>query len=134
MKSLDSRTAKLKGGLTLINIEESGMLLDIENRCYYDLNDTAFFLARRLETGCQYDNLQAKFVAEFNIDEETARLDMENFLLELARKDLLTIGETNTKSGGTLEVKRGVKPYQAPTFNYRKELIVASTYTQTVTR
>lgn len=133
MKRFDGKTAKLKGEVTVIAIEESGVLLDIEKRCYYDLNGTAFFLARRLENGCQYESLKAELVSEFNVDQETARQDLDNFILDLAGKNLLTIGENNTEYGRALEVKRGLKPYQSPVLEYRQELIVASSGT-TVTR
>jgi len=134
MKRFDGKTAKLKGEVTVIAIEESGVLLDIEKRCYYDLNGTAFFLARRLENGCQYESLKAELVSEFNVDQETAGLDLDNFIMDLAGKNLLTIGESNTEFGRALEVKRGLKSYQSPVFEYRQELIVASGGSLTVTR
>ena len=126
MNSWDGKTIRLKGDLTLINFEEIGTLLDIEKRCYYDLNNTAFFLVRRIEDGSHYQNLVADVVAEFSTQEETAHADINKFIDELVRHDLVIIQEGESEYVIAQRGKIGDKPYQSPTLNYETELTVAA--------
>jgi len=126
MKDLDGKAVKLKGELTLIAFEESGTILDVEKRCYYDLNDTAFLLTRRMEEGCPYPILVAELVAEFDVSGETARIDVGKFINEVTRRDLVVIAEGKEASMPTGSKRAGVKPYQPPVLECQRELAVAS--------
>ncbi len=126
MKDIDGKTLKLKDQLTLIAVEESGTILDIERRCYYDLNDTAFFLARQLEEGCGYQSLTAELFSEFDVSEDAARSDIDMFVNELMKRDLVVIKEGEEGSVNILSRKPGLKPYQSPALECQRELNVAA--------
>ena len=126
MQGMEEKTVRLKSELTLIDIEDSGTLLDVENRCYYDLNDTAFFLVRRMEEGCQYRSLMEEFIAEFDVEQETARSDVANFADELLRHNLVLTEEGKEKSAPIKSKEQVRKPYRAPALEYKKELTVAA--------
>ena len=133
MNRLNGKTARLKEEVTLVSIEDNGVLLDVSRRCYYDLNDTAAFLLKLMEQNQDAESLLGQVLAEFNVAEETARRDIADFTAELVTKDLLNTGDGNIDRGRAARVKRGVKPYRSPVLAYQKELIVADA-TPTPTR
>jgi len=116
---------KLVEDLTLVSIEDSGALLDIAKRCYYDLNSTAFFIAGLLENGYPYDEIPAALTSEFNVGVITARQDTDSFIEKLLRHGLLNIGEEIIEFNKTPDLKQGEKPYQTPAIEYNSELSVA---------
>ncbi|MFC1980128.1 PqqD family protein [Chloroflexota bacterium] len=126
MKDLDEKTLKLSDDLTLVSVEDSGAILDVEKRCYYDLNATAFFIASLLENGYPYKEIPAAITSEFSIDVETAQTDIDSYIEELQRHGLLGIGEETIEFNKAFDIKQGKRPYQAPAFEYQKELAVAS--------
>jgi len=125
MEDLNRKILKLREDLTLVSVEDSGALLDVERRCYYDLNSTAFFIASLLENSYPYDEIPTALTTEFCIDVNTARPDIDSFIKELIRHGLLSIGEETIEFSKAPEVKQGIKPYQAPVIEYNSELAVA---------
>jgi hypothetical protein len=126
MNHLSKATLKLRDDLTLVSVEDSGALLDVEKRCYYDLNSTAFFIASLLENGYPYDEITTVLTSEFKIDVETAQPDVDYFVEELLRHGLLSISEETVEFSKTTDCKQCKKTYQAPGFENQKELAVAS--------
>jgi hypothetical protein len=116
---------KLKENLTLVEVEDSGVVLDVEKRCYYDLNDTAFFLVNLMEGGCRREQLQIELTSEFHVDRETAHKDIDTFIKELMRLDLLSIGEEEEQKRATISGQGG-RLYHTPVLEYQRELAVAS--------
>ena len=80
MKDLNGIILKLRDDLTLVSVEDSGALLDIEKRCYHDLNSTAFFIVSPLENGYPYDEILTSLTSEFSIDVDTAQPDIDSFI------------------------------------------------------
>jgi hypothetical protein len=125
MKDLWGKSLKLKESVTLVAVEASGALLDAENRCYYDLNYTAFFLLKLIEKGYHYESLQTELVSKFNIDEEIGRNDIDSFINGLIRLDIIQIVETASEYPVTSIIKKGNTLYETPTIEYKSELAVA---------
>ena len=125
MENLIGKTLKLKEDLTLVSFEDQSALLDVEKRCYYDPNDTAGLLLKFMEDGCLYEEMEAELVSQFDVTEETARLDIENFIEEALRLGLIEIRQEAAarKSGG--EPKKEKKAYQAPVLEHQAEIAVA---------
>ncbi len=125
MKDLLGKILKLRENLTLVSVEGSGALLDVEKRCYHDLNSTAFFIAGLLENGYPYEGIPTTLTAEFSVDVITARQDADSFIEELLRQGLLGIGEETIEFNKASDVKPGKKLYRAPVIEYNSELAVA---------
>ncbi len=125
MKDLGGKILKLREDLTLVSVEDSGALLDVEKKCYYDLNSTAFFITSLLDNGYQYDAIQVAVISEFNVNVKTARPDIDNFIDELLRHGLLGVEEEIIELTNAYGGKRATKPYQAPIIEYNAELAVA---------
>lgn len=73
--------------LTLTELaDRSGVILSLQNRAVASLNETGQFLVNLLRSGVtREEELVARLTAEFDVDESTARRDVEHFLTELAR-------------------------------------------------
>ncbi len=73
--------------LTLTELADgSGVILSLHNRAVASLNETGQFLVNLLRSGVTKEKeLVARLTAEFDVDESTARHDVEHFLTELAR-------------------------------------------------
>ena len=125
MENLKEKTLKLKEDLTLVSIEDKAALLDVEKRCYYDPNDTAFFLLKVMEDGCLYEHMKAQLVSGFDVAEETAWRDLDNFVEELLRLGLVEIEEEASAHEIACEPKKERKAYQAPLLEHQAEIAVA---------
>ncbi len=126
MRELNVKTLKLNDRLTVISIDESSTILDIERRCYYNLNDTADFLVQHMRIEQNIESLLSETLFEFDVEEETARHDIENFIVDLVKKGLIYTTDGTINHARSIGVRRGIKPYQSPVLEYQKELIVAS--------
>ena len=125
MKDTSDKIMKLKEDLTLVSVDDSGALLDVEKRCYYDLNSTAFFIASLLENGYPYDEIQTSLISEFNVDADSTRPDIDTFIEELQKYGLLSIGEETIKYKKATYIKQGEKTYKQPIIQYNSEIAVS---------
>ena len=124
MENLESRTLKLKEDVTLVSIEDKAALLDVERRCCYDPNDTAFFLLKLMEGGCSYEHMAAELVSEFDVAAETARGDIDHFVEGLLRLGLVELGEEATAREIEGEPNKEKKAYLAPQLEHQAEIAV----------
>jgi len=63
--------------------------LDLRRSEYFALNHTAARMWRRLLEGCSRRDLAADIAAAFAIDPGTAQRDVDRFLEELGKQDLI---------------------------------------------
>lgn len=54
-----------------------------------NLNDTGAFLWKKLESGASEDELVSAMLSEYDVDEETAKHDIDAFLKKLKEAELL---------------------------------------------
>ena len=54
-----------------------------------NLNDTGAFLWKKLESGASEDELVSAMLSEYDVDEETAKRDIDAFLKKLKEAELL---------------------------------------------
>jgi hypothetical protein len=125
MKKLGGKFLILKQSLTLVEVEDSGALLDTEKKCCYDLNPTAYFLLKLIEDGCYPESLQAELISKFDIDEETARYDIDTFVDKLINVDCIRITKAENEYPATVQAKKGNTLYETPAIEYNSELAVA---------
>ena len=125
MEDVKGKTLKLREYLTLVSIEDKAALLDVERRCYFDPNDTASFLLKLMEDGCLYEDVKVALVSEFDVAEETAQVEIDNFIEELLRLSLIDIGET-TAHEVVCEPRGEKKAYRAPQLEHQAEIAVVA--------
>ena len=126
MENLTGKTLRLKEDLTLVSIEDKAALLDVERRCYYDPNDSAFFLLKLLQGSCLYDDMKAALVSEFEVAEEMAWQDIDNFIGELLNLGLVEIKEEAAAPQRAGEPKKEKKDYQPPLLEHQTEIALAN--------
>ena len=131
MEDLKEKTLRLREDLTLVSVEDKAALLDVERKCYYDLNDTAFFLLKLMEDGYLYQDMKAGLVSEFDVAEVTAQLDTGNFIEEVLKLGLIEISEEPMirQSVGKSEKK---KAYQSPLLEEEARIAVANAIAVTI--
>jgi hypothetical protein len=122
---MEGRTMRLKEDLTLVSVEDKAALLDVERRCYYEPNGTAFFLLKLMEQGCLYEDMEAELISSFDVAEETAQLDLDNFIGELLKLGLVELGEQTTARRSVGKSDKEKRPYQAPLLEHQAEIAVA---------
>ena len=67
--------------------DETGVILDLDSLQVLTLNETGMFLVEELGAGARSrDELIARLVAEFEVDEETAADDVDAFVEQLAHE------------------------------------------------
>jgi hypothetical protein len=67
------------------------VLLNLSDKRYYRLNETAAFIWKGLERGEKRDQLLASIVSEYDIDAETASKQLDAVLSDLTDKGLLLV-------------------------------------------
>jgi len=76
-------------GVTWQEIDGELVILDMKTSAYLTTNVAGAVLAKRLVDDASIDDLTGALVAEFHIDDQTARSDAEAFIAQLREKDLL---------------------------------------------
>jgi hypothetical protein len=89
----DVLTAYLKG---------EAVLLDMESRKYFRLNDTAAEIWKQLERGADHDTLVEHLCGKFRVEREVARSGAMRVLTDLAQRKLIRRAED---AGGTQATK-----------------------------
>lgn len=75
--------------LTWQEIDDEIVVLDLRASSYLRLNGTGAHLWKELEQGADVAGLVDSLVATFEVDPATARRDIDAFLRQLRRADLL---------------------------------------------
>jgi len=113
MENMKGQTLKLKEDCTAVSIENMGALLDVEKRCYYDLNESAYFILKLIEDGCLYEDIVPGLTSEFKVVYETAKADSDNFINECISMGLVEITEETFVCKSVVEPKNR-KTYTQP--------------------
>lgn len=78
---------KLKEGFVLRTVAGENVVLpsgdELDLNMMITLNDTGRFLWEKLEVGAEADQLVAELLAEYDVDEATARAAVERFVAKL---------------------------------------------------
>lgn len=84
---------KLKEGFILRTVAGETIVLpsgdELDLNMMITLNDTGKFLWQRLENGAEEDELVAALLAEYDVDEATARAGVERFVAKLNENGFL---------------------------------------------
>jgi PqqD family protein of HPr-rel-A system len=74
---------------TEVTLSESGFLFDHATGLTYTLNPTGKFIFRLMQEGKQGPDILDALMTEFEVDETTARKDLDDFLRQLKEFDLV---------------------------------------------
>jgi len=74
---------------TEVTLTESGFLFDHSTGLTYSLNSTGQFIFRRLQEEKDADEVLRGMIAEFSIDEDTARKDLDDYFRQLKELGLI---------------------------------------------
>ena len=86
-----SDTLRLRSDrLQWLETEGEVVALDESSLLYLGLNESGSLLWSELATGATREALVAKLVEAFGVEAETATADVDRFVAELDRRDLLT--------------------------------------------
>jgi hypothetical protein len=85
---------KIKDNLILREIAGSWIIVPVaemvvEFNGLMNLNETGAFLWKKLAEGAEINDLVAGLLSEYEVDEETARADVQEFISQLQEKGLL---------------------------------------------
>ena len=85
---------KLKEGAIITEVTGKKVLVDAgtSGECFHGivrLNETAALMAEKLQSGATADELATLICSEYEVDEETAKADTENFLNQLRKIGML---------------------------------------------
>lgn len=85
---------KLKPGFVMRTVAGQVVVLpsgdELNLNMMITLNDTGKFLWERLETGAEVEELVSALLAEYDVDEATARAGVERFIAKLNENGFLT--------------------------------------------
>ena len=84
---------KIKEGFVLRTVAGENVVLpsgdELDLKMMITLNDTGRFLWEKLEVGAEADQLVAELLAEYDVDEATARAAVERFVTKLNENGFL---------------------------------------------
>ena len=101
------------------DLEDGAVLLHLQTRFYYSLNEVGKSIWRMLDTSESADDLVEKLMAEYDVDEGQTKEKMSTFLQELQREQLTVPhdGEVGSQPGGGIgwtSSSQEKKPFAEP--------------------
>lgn len=75
-------------------LDEEGVLVDLDTKTYFSLNSVGLFIWDRCNGEFSPDEISRDLAAEFEVDEDRARLDLQEFLVALTERGLIEYLET----------------------------------------
>ena len=70
--------------------EKEGVLVDLNSKSYYTLNETALFVWRLLEKKLPAGEIARELTESYEVTPEQARASVDKLLSELSQRNLLT--------------------------------------------
>jgi len=70
--------------------EGEGILVDLNTRRYYELNETALLIWKGLEKGFEIDDIVAEVAATYDVQPEHARSSVEKLIARFRSYELLS--------------------------------------------
>lgn len=73
--------------------EGDGVLVDLNTKQYYQLNETAMLIWRALENGHSFEQIVAEIMSTYTVDHEHAVASAERLLTEFQQRKLVRPAE-----------------------------------------
>lgn len=83
---------KIKEGFLLKEVADNYVVVpvgDVSFNGMLSLNETGFLIWKKLETGCEENDILKAFLAEYEVSEEKAKEDISTFIGKLREAGLL---------------------------------------------
>ena len=90
--SSDTPSYQLPDDVLAAHLAGEAVLLDMETKQYYRLNETAAHVWKGLERGLDREALLDDLVASFEVDRDTAGSELDRLMAELATRRLVRAG------------------------------------------
>ena len=81
-------------------VDEEGILVNLDTGYYFNLNPVALFIWAMCDGDHSVDTILTAVIDDFDVDEITARRDLEAFLSELATEELVDLIQPNMPTAG----------------------------------
>jgi len=78
----------MKDNIILAEVEDEGMMIDVEKGTSYFLNETALFIFKLLNEGKNVNEIKSALLQEYDVDEEEAENGIREFIKKLEKKAL----------------------------------------------
>lgn len=88
----DEKTIRVPQEVLAAHLEGEAVLLHMDTKDYFRLNDTAAFVWKHLERGRGRDEILAELLAAFDVEEAEAAAELDRLLAELASRKLVAEG------------------------------------------
>ena len=98
------------------DLEEGGVLLHLETKFYYSVNEVGQTIWRLLDSTVRFEELIQGLMEEYEVEENRARGSVSRFLQDLEREQLVVRAEEDSYHGssvGTI-VPANKKPFTEP--------------------
>ncbi|GBD33052.1 hypothetical protein HRbin33_02031 [bacterium HR33] len=83
-------TYRIAPEVLVADLDGEAVVLDVRQKTYYQLNETAAAIWHALEGGADENSVVRRLVVQFAVDEETALADTRRLLAELEERSLVT--------------------------------------------
>ena len=77
-------------------VDEDGILVNLDSGFYFSMNPVALFIWNLCDGNHSANTILAEIISTFDVDESTARRDLQAFLTQLEAESLLEISQGTT--------------------------------------
>jgi len=79
--------------VTYTELEDGGVLLNLQTKNYYTLNKPGIYVWRLIENGLSPGEIVQRVQEEFTVDEETAEKNVSDLIDELVKEKLAQVAD-----------------------------------------
>lgn len=115
MLSPDARLTPNRDEVAAKVIDGEAIMMNLVNASYYSMDGAGADVWELIEQGRSLEEVIDWVTSSFDVEEETARSDVEALYAELLEEGLVLIGRSDSVSEPTDMVPSDPRPYETPT-------------------
>ena len=107
---------KMHPEVVYTDLEEGAVLLHLETKFYYSVNEVGQTIWRSLDSTVRLEELIQRLMAEYEVEESRARASISRFLQDLEREQLVVRVEEDSHKGSSAAtvMPANKKPFAEP--------------------